>query len=170
MKEININDFKINPFEKIGKEWMLVTSENSEKVNTMTASWGGLAVLWNKNIAFIVLRPQRYTKEFIDSSNEFSLSFFDEQYKSTLGYLGKVSGRNEDKIANSNLKITHINNVPTFEEASLVITCKNLYKQDLRPDCFIDTSLDEKNYPNKDYHTLYFAEITGIFSKGDGPF
>ena len=54
--------------------------------------------------------------------------------------------------------------VPTFEEASLVITCKNLYKQELKPDCFIVPSLDEKNYPNKDYHTLYFAEITGIFS------
>lgn len=75
MKKLDINNLEINPFNKIGKEWMLVTSKKEDKVNAMTASWGGLGVLWNKNIAFIVLRPQRYTKEFIDSSNEFSLSF-----------------------------------------------------------------------------------------------
>ena len=75
MKEINIEEFKFNPFTKIGKEWMLVTASNNGKVNSMTASWGGVGVLWNKNIAFIVLRPQRYTKEFVDASNEFSLSF-----------------------------------------------------------------------------------------------
>ena len=63
MKEINIEEFKFNPFTKIGKEWMLVTASNNGKVNSMTASWGGVGVLWNKNIAFIVLRPQRYTKE-----------------------------------------------------------------------------------------------------------
>ena len=84
MKEINIKEFKFNPFTKIGKEWMLVTASNNGKVNSMTASWGGVGVLWNKNIAFIVLRPQRYTKEFVDASNEFSLSFFDENYKKTL--------------------------------------------------------------------------------------
>lgn len=165
MKEISINDFQVNPFTKIGKEWMLITSGNGEKVNTMTASWGGLGVMWNKNVAFIVLRPQRYTKEFVDSSNEFSLSFFDENYKSILAYCGKVSGRNEDKIKNSNLHATFINDIPTFEEASLVVTCKNLYKQTIMPDCFIDKSLDNLNYPNKDYHTLYLAEVTGIFSK-----
>lgn len=165
MKKIDINNFSVNPFTKIGTDWMLVTAESGKKVNTMTASWGGFGFLWNKNIAFIVLRPQRYTKEFIDSSNEFSLSFFDEQYKNTLAYLGKVSGRNEDKITNSNLHISYENNIPTFEEASMVITCKNLYKQCLSPDCFIDKSLDILNYPNKDYHTLYLAEITGIFIK-----
>ena len=163
MKEISFNDLQINPFVKIGKEWMLVTATDGQKINTMTASWGGLGVLWNKNIAFIVLRPQRYTKEFVDSSNEFSLSFFDEKYKKTLSYFGKVSGRNEDKIANSGFNINYVNNIPTFKEASLIITCKSLYKQNLTPDCFIDDSIDKLNYPNKDYHTLYFAEITGIF-------
>lgn len=169
MKKIDINEFLINPFIKISKDWMLITSSNTEeKVNTMTASWGGFGVLWNKNIAFIVLRPQRYTKEFIDSSNEFSLSFFDEQYRNTLAYLGKVSGRNEDKIANSNLHILYENNIPTFEEASIVITCKNLYKQCLSPDCFIDKSLDILNYPNKDYHTLYLAEIISVYTNKSG--
>ncbi len=165
MKEIDINDLKLNPFNKIGKEWMLITASDGEKTNTMTASWGGFGFLWNKNIAFIVLRPQRYTKEFVDKTNEFSLSFFDESYKKTLSYLGSVSGKNEDKISKSGLHLSFINNIPSFEEASMVINCKNLYKQNLLSECFIDTNIDEKNYPNKDYHTLYFAEIKNIFVK-----
>ncbi len=165
MKEIDINDLKLNPFNKIGKEWMLITASDGEKTNTMTASWGGFGFLWNKNIAFIVLRPQRYTKEFVDKTNEFSLSFFDESYKKTLSYLGSVSGKNEDKISKSGLHLSFINNIPSFEEASMIINCKNLYKQNLLSECFIDTNIDEKNYPNKDYHTLYFAEIKNIFVK-----
>lgn len=165
MKEIDINDLKLNPFNKIGKEWMLITTSDREKTNTMTASWGGFGFLWNKNIAFIVLRPQRYTKEFVDKTNEFSLSFFDESYKKTLSYLGSVSGKNEDKISKSGLHLSFINNIPSFEEASMIINCKNLYKQNLLSECFIDTNIDEKNYPNKDYHTLYFAEIKNIFVK-----
>ena len=165
MKEIDINDLNLNPFNKIGKEWMLITASDREKTNTMTASWGGFGFLWNKNIAFIVLRPQRYTKEFVDKTNEFSLSFFDESYKKTLSYLGSVSGKNEDKISKSGLHLSFINNIPSFEEASMIINCKNLYKQNLLSECFIDTNIDEKNYPNKDYHTLYFAEIKNIFVK-----
>jgi len=164
MKEIDINNLQINPFSKIGTEWMLITSTNGKQINSMTASWGGLGVLWNKNIAFIFIRPERYTKKFIDSSNEFSLNFFDEKYKKTLTYFGTVSGRTEDKISNSNLHTTFINNIPSFEESSLVINCKNLYKQELNPDCFIDKSLDSLHYPGKNYHMLYIAEIVGAYS------
>ena len=83
MNLIKINPEQIGktPFELIGKDWMLITAQNGEKTNTMTASWGGFGVMWNKNVAYIVLRPQRYTKEFIDNSETFSLTFFDEKYK-----------------------------------------------------------------------------------------
>ena len=75
-KEINIDELYLNPFTKIGKDWMLITAKNNDKVNTMTASWGGLGFMWGKNVSFTVIRPQRYTKEFIDNSNYFSLCFF----------------------------------------------------------------------------------------------
>ena len=165
MKEININELQFNPFTKIGKDWMLVTSTDGEKTNSMTASWGGLGVLWDKNVAFIVLRPQRYTKEFVDRSEEFSLSFFDDSFKKTLGYFGSITGRDEDKISKSGLHLSFINNVPTFEEASLVLTCKNLYKHVLTQDEFVDKSIVDLDYKANDYHTLYLAEITGAFSK-----
>ena len=74
MKSIKPEELQKNVFSMIGKEWLLVTAEKEGQVNTMTASWGGLGVMWGKNVAFIVLRPQRYTKEFVDAGETFSLS------------------------------------------------------------------------------------------------
>lgn len=164
-KNLDIHDFVLNPFDKIGNEWMLITAKNNSKVNAMTAAWGGLGFMWGKNVSFIVIRPQRYTKEFIDNSDKFSLCFFDEKYKKTLSYFGTVSGRDEDKIAKSNLTLVDFDNVPIFEEANLVLVCKKLYRQTILPNCFIDTSLDEKWYPIKDYHDLYVSEIEQILTK-----
>ena len=114
-------DFDQSVFRLIGKEWMLVTAKNQEgKVNTMTASWGGLGVMWGKNVAVTVLRPQRYTKEFIDQSESFTLSFYDDTFKKDLSYLGSVSGRDEDKIAKSNLTVKEYEDVPYFEEGRLI--------------------------------------------------
>ena len=83
----------MKPFEKIGSQWMLISAEKDGKVNTMTASWGGVGVLWGKNVVTVYIRPQRYTKEFVDANDTFTLSFFDGNYMKELGYLGKVSGR-----------------------------------------------------------------------------
>ena len=122
-KEIKPEELQKNPFQMIGKEWLLVTAEKDGKANTMTASWGGVGVMWGRNVAFIVIRPQRYTKEFIDASDKLSLSVLDEEYRKTLSYLGSVSGRDEDKIAKSGLTVAHTDDVPYFAEANTVITC-----------------------------------------------
>lgn len=154
-----------SPFQLIGKDWMLVTAEANGKANTMTASWGGLGVMWGKNVAYVVIRPQRYTKTFVDASDTFSLSFYDESFRKELGYLGKVSGRDEDKITTSGLTLTHEGETPYFEEANLVLLCKKLYSQEFKPECFIDTDLDAKWYPNKDYHVLYVVEVEKVLIK-----
>ena len=92
-KKISVQELNCNPFTLIGDEWMLVSAGNEASgYNTMTASWGGLGVIWNKPVATIYIRPQRYTKTFIDSQETFSLCVFDESYKKQLGYLGRVSG------------------------------------------------------------------------------
>lgn len=163
--EINPDELDKSPFKLIGKDWMLITAKKNDKVNTMTASWGGLGVMWGKDVAYIVVRPQRYTKEFIDNAENFSLTFFDDSFKKQLSYLGSVSGKNEDKISKSNLTIIDLNRIPYFEEGKMSIICKKLYAQEFKPECFIDTNLDEKWYPNKDYHTLYIAEIEKILIK-----
>ena len=110
------------------------------------------------------LRPQRYTKEFVDQGETFSLSVLGEEYRETLRYFGSVSGREEDKIAKSGLKVAHDGATPYFEEANTVMVCRKLYAQSYDPACFIDESLDEKNYPNKDYHVMYIAEIEKVLA------
>lgn len=160
---VNINEFACQPFKLIGKDWMLITAENGGRVNTMTASWGGLGVIWNKNVAYIFVRKSRYTKEFIDNSDSFSLSFFDtEKHRKTLTYLGKVSGRNEDKIAVSGLNVEHEGHTPYFAEASTVLICKKLSCHSLSPEGFIDGTIDSASYKDKDYHDMYIGEITAI--------
>ncbi|SFR81973.1 flavin reductase [Anaeromicropila populeti] len=154
-----------NTFHLIGKEWMLVTAGTENKVNTMTASWGGLGIMWAKNVAFVVIRPQRYTKEFIDTNDTFSLTFFNEGFKKELGYLGSISGRDEDKIAKANLTVTHMNGTPCFEEGKLVLICKKLFAQVLSADSFIDKSLIDNYYPNEDFHTLYIVEVQNAYKK-----
>ena len=106
-QEKDVKELQINPWKAIGDEWMLVTAEKDGKVNTMTASWGGVGIMWGKPTATVYLRPQRYTKEFVDAGEIFTLSFFGGQAKKAMGYLGSVSGRDEaDKIVKSGLHVT----------------------------------------------------------------
>lgn len=165
MKSIKPEELQKNVFSMIGKDWLLVTAKKEDKVNTMTASWGGLGVMWGKNVAFIVLRPQRYTKEFVDAGETFSLSVLGEEYRKTLNYLGTVSGRNEDKVGKSGLTVEHEEETPYFGEADIVLVCRKLYAQQYDPSCFIDKSCDERWYPEKDYHTMYIAEIEKVLVK-----
>ncbi|MDA3845878.1 MAG: flavin reductase family protein [Vallitaleaceae bacterium] len=164
-KQQDIKDFNSNPFNIIGKDWMLVTAGNFDKINTMTASWGGLGVLWAKNVTFTFIRPQRFTKEFVDTEETYSLCFFDQSYKKALAYLGEVSGRDENKIEKAGLTPMFLDNTPCFEEANMVIICKILYHQVQEASSFIDGEFDKKMYPSKDYHTMYVSEIEKIYIK-----
>lgn len=164
-KEIKPEQLDKNIFQLINDGWMLITAKKDDKINTMTASWGGFGIMWNKKVAYTVMRPQRYTKEFVDGSDRFTLCFFDKEYKKTLSYLGSVSGRNDDKISKSNLTVNLVNDVPYFKEADMVIVCRKLYTQDMKPESFIIKDLDNEFYPKKDYHTLYLSEIERIYIK-----
>lgn len=164
-KEMKPEQLEGNPFVKIGKEWMLITAKKGDKVNTMTASWGGFGVMWNKNVAYMVIRPQRFTKEFIDSADTYSLSFYDDSYKKTLAYLGKVSGRDENKVEKSGLTIAYDDQTPYFEEANTVFVCRKLFAMPYEEKFFIDKTILPNNYPEKDYHTLYIGEIEKVLVK-----
>jgi len=158
-KKVDIKDLKaINPFNLIGKEWMLVTAGSEEKFNTMTVSWGGMGVLWNKNVSFCFIRPHRFTFEFIESYEKYSLSFFEEKYKSALKICGTKSGRDFDKVKEANLTPGFQEVAPYFEEAKMVLICKKLYNQFIDPNFMLEQSL-ESNYPKKDYHKMYIGEI-----------
>ena len=130
-KEITPEEITKNPFRLIGKDWALVTAGNQEKVNTMTISWGGVGIMWGKPVAYVFIRPQRYTKQFIDAQEELSLSFYDENYREMLSFMGSNSGRDLDKIKEMGLTLNFEKNVPYFEEANMVLSLRKLYKQDL---------------------------------------
>lgn len=155
----SIENIAINPFEKIGKEWGLITAGNREKFNTMTVSWGGMGVLWNKNVAFIFIRDSRYTKEFIDRNDFFSVSFLSENYREALNICGSKSGRDVDKFKEANLTPAFRHNIPYVDEANLVFLCNKLSAIPMLDDTFVDKKLLEKFYADKDMHTMYIAEI-----------
>ena len=156
-KEISVYSLDKNTFEAINKQWMLITA-GSEKVNTMTASWGGLGIMWNKEVATCYIRPQRYTFEFVENEEYFSLCFFGEEHHQALKLCGTVSGRDCDKIAQAGLTTVNTEAAPYFEEAETVLICRKIYKDRIKPEGFLDPSI-EKNYSNGDYHYVYMGEI-----------
>lgn len=165
-KPIETKDMTQNPFELIGKDWMLITAKKDDKVNTMTASWGGVGVLWGQDVVYIFVRQSRYTKEFIDSSNEFSLTFFDpSQYRKELSYLGKVSGRTEDKIAKVGLTTAEEDGIPFFEEANMAILCKKVGQYYIDPKGILDETVIPKWYADNNYHDMYIGKIEKVLKK-----
>lgn len=161
-KEVPTSELTINPFTSIGQEWMLVCAGDESGHNAMTASWGGLGVMWGVDVATCYIRQTRYTKEFIDASERLTLSFFDESWRRALLHLGTVSGRDEDKIAAVGLTPYYVDGTTTFEEASLVLVCRKLSATFLSPDNFIDASIDARCYPDHDYHTMYICQIEKV--------
>ena len=164
-----IDLLEMNPFTKIGKEWALVSAGNKSKCNTMTVSWGGVGVLWGKNVVSIFIRDSRYTKEFIDSHDTFSLTFFDmedKENKLALKYFGAVSGRKEDKISGAKMHVDYASDgTPYIDEGNLVLICRKMSATKILPEQFIDASIDSSWYKDKDYHTMYVAEVTEILAR-----
>jgi flavin reductase (DIM6/NTAB) family NADH-FMN oxidoreductase RutF len=163
-KQVDVKDIKNNPFTLIS-EGLLITAGDENKYNMMTASWGGVGVFWGKNAATVYIRPQRYTREFVDQKDTFTLSFFNPDYKKALGICGSVSGRDVDKTEQTGLTPVFSDGTTYFEQADIVMVCKKLYHSDIIPENFDETQYDEKMYPSKDYHRIYIAEILKVLVK-----
>ena len=161
---MDLKKFNLAPLYKIDKEWALLTCGKKEKFNMMTISWGSLGTLWHKPIATIYVRPNRYTNEFIENNDYFTLSFYDEEYKKDLGFLGSKSGRDIDKISYTNLTPEIIDNGITFKEANLTIVCKKIYFQDLDIKNIPQTEID-RFYNNEPVHRMYIGEVIDIIDK-----
>ena len=164
-KEIKPEDIKDNPFKLIGNDWMLITAGDRKSFNTMTASWGGLGVLWDKNVAFCFIRPTRYTFEFMNQSETFTLSFFSEEYRSVLTYCGSHSGRHINKMEKCGITpVAGSFNSVHFAEARLVLECRKIYFSDINPGAFLAQTLVDV-YPEKDYHRMYVGEILKVLGR-----
>lgn len=166
MEKIDIKHLEINPFTMIDDEWFLLSAGNITDWNTMTASWGGMGILWNKPVCFVFVRESRYTLEFIEKNEEFSLSFFPNKYKKALSYCGAHSGRDVNKAAETGLTPVEIDGTVALEEANLVFTCHKLSKTLIGKDSIIDPSA-LTHYPQEDWHYFFVGEIKGVYINED---
>lgn len=165
-KEINANEISDNIFKLIGTDWSLVTAGNSDKLNTMTVSWGGAGIMWGKPCVFTFIRPQRYTFGLLEENDCYTMCFFDESYRKALQLCGTKSGRDCDKIKEAELTPAFTEDgIPYFEEARLVLVCKKAYGQFLTEDSFTDTENINKWYSAGDYHKMFISEITKVLVK-----
>ncbi|MDD7009348.1 MAG: flavin reductase family protein [Bullifex sp.] len=170
MKEVSIQELQINPYTMFSKDWMTLTAGNdSSGFNTMTVSWGHIGSIWdggngkhNMPTVLCYVRPSRYTKVFMDSEEYFTLSHFPEEYRKALNYLGSHSGRSENKVQTAGLTPVFYENTTYFAEADLVFVCRKLYVQEMTEAGFQDRDLITRNYPRKDFHTLYIGEIVKV--------
>ena len=155
-------EFTTDIFSQFDKKWALITAGNKDSFNTMTISWGGMGTIWNKPVVTAYVRTSRYTHEFIDREDYFTVSFFPEEYKKTLGVLGSKSGRDMDKMHDSGLTAKVLENSVTFEE-ELTLVCKKLFKQTLSKDNIVESETSARAFYNTDAeHDMYIGEVVDI--------
>lgn len=154
-------------FRLIGKEWMLITAGNIQHFNTMTASWGGLGWLWNKPVAFIFVRPERYTYEFIESGGRITLSFLPEAFKPILNLCGSKSGRQIDKIKETGLlPLETERGGVAFEQNRITLDCRPLFRSPMQESQFQDPDVLSRWYndrPGGSLHVMYVLEIEDVY-------
>ena len=164
-REVDLKSLEFSPFAKIGDEWALLTAGTTSGYNTMTVSWGGMGVLWGKDVVTVYVRPQRYTKEFVDREEYFTLAFFGEEQRKALTLCGSKSGREVDKVKECGFTVAQAEcGAPYFEEAELVLVCRKRYAQEMDPQA-IPQDAKDRFYPEKDYHTMYIGEVVEALRK-----
>lgn len=153
----------MDPVAGMRDKWYLVTAEKDGKANCLTAGWGAFGNVWEKKVAIVFIRPQRYTKQFMDVSGRFTMTFFDG-YRKELLYLGSHSGKDvPDKIEKTGLHLTHVDGQPTYEEGRYLLVCKILYSQAEKPELFLDAEVPGAVFPDKDYSVMYVGEIEAAY-------
>ena len=161
----NVTELQENFINAIGNEWMLITAGTADGFNTMTASWGFVGEMWGKHCAIAAIRPQRYTKEFVDREEYFTLCFFGEEYRKALSLCGSKSGRDVDKVKECGFTVQAAEcGAPYFDQAELVLVCRKRFVQPMDP-ANIPQDVKEKWYPQQDYHTMYIGQIVEVLAR-----
>lgn len=161
---MDLKNFNLAPLYVIDQEWALLTVGEKENFNAMTISWGGLGTLWNKPIVTVYVKPIRYTYEFMENNEYFTVSFYNEQYRNDLSILGTKSGKDFDKVALTKLTPDLLKNGISFKEANLTIVCKKIYFQDLDITNIPQKEVD-KFYKTEPAHRMYIGEVIDIIDK-----
>lgn len=163
-KRIAPEELSRNAFDYMSKGGFLLTAGDAQGLNTMTAGWGALGVLFQKKVLFAFVRPTRHTFQFTEAQDTFSACFFREREKEILALCGTRSGRDCDKTLEAGLTPVMFDGTPAFAEAAEVMILRKIYADMLKPGCFIDPSI-EASYPLKDYHKMYVGEIVAAYRR-----
>ena len=111
---VKLEDLDLNAWQAFGEDWVAIAAGGRKHANAMTASWGSIGVVWGKPAVTIYMRPQRYTRGFVEKKGRFSINFLPAgpESRKALRYIGEVSGRDEDKLANAGLTLAIVDKTP----------------------------------------------------------
>lgn len=122
----------MNLAELLRSRGALLTAGTKAGCNTMTIGWAQTGVVWGKAVCTVYVRPERYTYQFMEAQDYFTVSFLPETEKKTIALCGSKSGRDTDKVAACGLTVEYgTGGAPYFAQAELVLVCRKLYVQDL---------------------------------------
>ena len=161
-----MEELKLNVFDQFDKKWALLTAGTPDRFNTMTISWGGFGTLWSRPVATVYVKPIRYTYEFMERNEYFTVSFFPEQYRKDLALLGSKSGRDGDKLAMTPLNPVALEHGMDFREAEVTVVCRKIYSQDLDGSRIPDDAR-EHYYKTEPVHRMYIGEVVDVLTKHD---
>ncbi len=153
---------KFEVFEEFSK-MALLTAGTEDDYNTMTIGWGNLGTMWNKPACTVYVRISRYTMEFMEKNDYFTVSFF-EGNKEDLAYLGSHSGREGDKVARTSLTPMEVPHGMSFREAKKTLVCRKMYKQLMDAEAF-EPEVKKAFYSGaneKDLHYMFIGEVVDI--------
>lgn len=163
---VPLGELSLRSYHLWDTQWLVLCAGDyaTRRFNAMTIGWGSIGSMWGRPFVHVAVRPSRYTFTFMQQHPTFTVSAFAEEYRPALQLLGTRSGRDGDKISAAGLTPVASENVaaPSFAEAELTLECRTIYWDDLKPDHFLDPAID-KNYPERDYHRLYFGEIVCVW-------
>ena len=165
---MKLEELKFAPFNDLDKNYALLTAGSKDDFNTMTISWGGFGTIWNKPVVTVYVKPIRYTYKFMENSDYFTVSFYDDKYKKDLLTLGTKSGRDSDKISLTSLNPLYLDNSVSFEEANVTLVCKKIYYQDLNLELIkenLSNDIYNRFYGEDPVHRMYIGEVVDIIKK-----
>lgn len=152
----------------LGAENALLTAGTADRRNTMTIGWCQAGRLWNLPTCTVYVRPERYTYQFMEEQEYFTVSVLPKERKDAMALCGTKSGRDMDKIKECGLTVrTGAGGAPFFQEAELVLVCRTLYAQDLDPVCVLPAGEEQilPSYGAKGgWHRAYTGEIVEAYS------
>ncbi len=160
-REISIDECDANFIQRLSTDYSLVSATSDNKTNMLTVAWAQMGYLWNRPVATVYIRPSRYTKEFIDASGRFTVSFI-AGHPDAMMYLGRHSGRDGDKLAQTELTLLDYEGDPVYAQADLVLVCRLIYTQQLDLGQLLDDSVENAHYSNGNVSIAYIGQIEKV--------